>query len=427
MNYRYQTMFLLFVLFALKEILSTQTTLLSNKHDISSSLPNWIATIFQKADAKDINDALVNAFASAEYHRVRLLEYNITRELEPFQSKIIFYDVNFYTHAIDARKTYPYTLKTWKLSDNKICLTTEKMRITLEGEVRPKKDQFYAFFFTTLHFKNFVLEAIPASNDPYNVKFSFNVSYDRYYVRHHETFEEINWPKRYLTYTQRNELTTTITPILPQLLREHIDRNPKFSETIDQIVKIVDQPSENISAYPNLQSYRNQYYYQYQIPKIPFFSFCLKNLVIEGLLNLESLKVDTDAESSIFTHTLLMKNIRGNMILDYGSKKQKPLELNYVIDYLSISIKKDSGLVHVTARSYSVNRTATSSPLSYRQSANIIQKIECAAADVLVPSKLAWKTCDIESDIGEIEITNDSDWKSIERKYSDWIPFNKAY
>ncbi|XP_065208594.1 uncharacterized protein LOC135837296 [Planococcus citri] len=415
----YRTKFSFFVLFILKEILSTQSTNPSTEYDITSSLPDWIAKILETDQALNVNDAVKAAFASAEHHRVQVLEYNITHAVEPFQSKVVFYDTNFYTHPVDAAETLPFTLHSWKSSGNTICLSTPKFRITLEGEIRAERDQFYASYFTTLHFEKFVLNAIRVTNDPNDVQFSYMLSFENYYVYHHGSSVDIKWPQGDLTEDQKTELNNAIKPMMPLLLGEHMIRNPRFSETFDRISKTFNQPSEIISAHPNFLNHREQYYYL--VPEIPFYGFTLNNVVIQGVLNIDSF--DMNKESPIFTHTLLMKNIQGSMTLNYGSEHRAPLGLKYAIDYLSISTKEGTDIVHVEAKSYSVNRTSGAA-LSYRQSANIIQKIESAVVASLLPAKRAWKTYDMEPEIGQIQVTNASDWKQIEKTYSNWIPFN---
>lgn len=151
------------------------------------------------------------AFTSAEKHRVNAFEYNLNHTVDIFESKIIFYDINFYTHYVDEDETKTFSLVMRKLTDGKIIVRIQRydtfiatdwyliiistfllqttstpfLRITLEGELRKEEDQSYASFFTTLHFDNFVLNAIRTSNDPDDVKFSFDISYDNYHSFHH--------------------------------------------------------------------------------------------------------------------------------------------------------------------------------------------------------------------------------------------------
>ncbi|XP_065204143.1 uncharacterized protein LOC135834239 [Planococcus citri] len=419
----YQTKLPFFILLVLKGILSAQLSLPSFKYDISTSLADWISKIFKSRENLNINSAMKNALASA--YIIGEWEYNITEKMNlvaPFQSQIILYDTNFYTHPKDTEETKPFTLKSWRSSDNKIRLSSKKFRITVEGEIRAEKNRCHAGYFTTLHFEDFVLDAIPVSDTLYGVEFSTEFSYNKYYVWNHGSEAHIKWTKNDdYRDDHRKKLTKMIIPILPSILREYMNGNPKFSEAFDQITKIYNYLPGTVSARPNFSDHRHQYYYF--IPLIHIYGFCLRNVTIQGLLNIEVTDVDT--ESYFFTDTILMRNVTGNMILDYGSEEMAPLGLNFLIDYLSISIKNGTDFVHVEARSYCVNRT-NGDPLTHRQSASIIRRIECALAPALMPSKRAWKTCHMESDIGHIEITNATDWETIVRKYQDWIPFNQV-
>ncbi|XP_065208595.1 uncharacterized protein LOC135837297 [Planococcus citri] len=402
---------LLIILLVLKELPSTQTASPSLTYDISKSLPNWIDRIFENVKDSNIDRALKNAFVSAKgYSIAGELKYNITDKRNSavlLRSINIHYELDLYINPSDTAGNKPFILRTWRSSDKKIRISTERLMIVSKGGISEHEDTSHASYFAELQFQNFVLDATRVSHDPNDVKFSFEFSYNNSCVCNHEPRDDIDMIKK-----------TKL--MIPLALHEHMNSNPKFSEAIHQIVKIYYGPEEIISADPNFSDHRQQYYYF--IPLIFFYGFGLRNVIIQGLLNIESL--DVDKESSFFTQTLLMRNITGHMVLDYGSDEMAPLELNFLIDYFSISIQNANDLVHVEARSYSVNRTTNDDPLTYRQSANIIRKIECALAAGLMPSKRAWKTCHMESDIGQIEITNATDWDMIVKKYSDWIPFN---
>ncbi|XP_065208593.1 uncharacterized protein LOC135837295 [Planococcus citri] len=417
MNYQNKLTFL--ILLVLKVILSTQNDLPPRKYDIIPSLGNWITNIIETVDS-----SIKDAYASVVRHKILELEYNITQNVNlPFQSKIIFYDITFYVHKTDAAESTPLKLSKNKLSDNQIRLSTPHFRITLEGELRTVKNQSYTSYFTTLHFQDFVLDVTPKPDDPSGSKFSFEFSYKSYRTVHHVTQEEITWPKGDLTENQKTELTRLIKPILPLLLREHMNRNPELSKAFDHIIKIYTIASNIISTQMDFFEHHQQYYYL--IPQIHFYGFYLRDIVVQGVLNIDSLNIEANGDLSwspvSYTQTLLMKNIVGNITLDYCSENHSPLKLKYQINYLAITTKKGSDLVQVEARGYNISRT-TGAPLTTRQSANIICKIECAIAAALMTSKKAQKSCDI---VGQIDITNSSDWKMIERKYSQWIPFNE--
>ncbi|XP_065204148.1 uncharacterized protein LOC135834243 [Planococcus citri] len=428
MNHHTKSLSFFILLFVIKDISPAQIALPSFKYDISSSLPDLIIKIFENAEDSNIDTTVITAFDNGR-NGIEL-EYNITEAANPtsLQSKIIFYDTRFRVLPIYSwhkREGPPFTLEAWKLSDSKIRLSTKRVGIELRGQIRAKRDQYYASYWTNLHFEDFVLDAIRVSKDPNDVKFSFKLTYKSCDFKDDDgrgVDRDIGWPRGELTIKERRPLINYMKRIIPKVLNEYMNRNPQFSQAFYQITKIYDQPFETVSANRNLKNDRHLYYYL--IPQTRFYQFYLRNIIIQGLLNFDSLDVERNSFYYEYTRTLLMKNIRGNMTLDYLSEIQKPLDLNFVIDYLSISIKNGTDFMHVEARSYSINRT-TGAALTHRQSASIIQKIECALATELMPSKRAWKTCDIKPDIDRIEITNATDWEIIEKKYKEWIPFNQ--
>lgn len=170
-----------------------------------------------------------------------------------------------------------------------------------------------------------------------------------------------------------------MVPALSKLLRENYKTNQEFPKSLRTLFKAYSGSKKTLlSTHPDFFTNDNKYYYL--IPKISFFCFNLKNVFIRGLWHLEWLKINTGL--SIFTHSLMIRNVQGSVVLDFGTTQEKPVELQFKIDYFSISI--DGKSVNVDARCYSVNKTNT--PLSYRQSALIMQRIELAVASSVLPT-----------------------------------------
>ncbi|XP_065208648.1 uncharacterized protein LOC135837340 [Planococcus citri] len=117
----------------------------------------------------------------------------------------------------------------------------------------------------------------------------------------------------------------------------------------------------------------------------------------------------------------MIRNVHGDLILDFGAAQEKPVELKFKIDYFSVSTDRKS--VNVEARYSSVNKTST--PLSSRQSALIIHSIESATANSLFPALQLRRTFNIDTPPGEIKITDKTDWESIKQSFCEWIPFNE--
>lgn len=180
---------------------------------------------------------------------------------------------------------------------------------------------------------------------------------------------------------KKKELNLILLEALPVLLIEHLDRHQLF----DTIYKCYSRSKNQIiSTYPDFVHNEQKFYYL--IPRISFYCFYFKLMVIKGLPNFQLIQVRMTL--SPFPHVLLIKNVEGRMDLDYGTRDEKPLELTFKIDFLTLSINKEKKSVNVNARYYQVN--GTSGPLNYRQSSVIMNRIESAIASSIMSSMKGW-------------------------------------
>ncbi|KAL6961626.1 hypothetical protein U1Q18_051892 [Sarracenia purpurea var. burkii] len=112
---------------------------------------------------------------------------------------------------------------------------------------------------------------------------------------------------------------------------------------------------------------------------------------------------------------MVVKHLQGSLILDYGSQGRdspKPMELSFKIDYLTISTRHKVNCAHVEAKYYGFSNAR--GPLTYRQSAFLMQSIESAIVSAVMPSKEAQiNSCD----------KSEPKWETIKEVYKDYVPF----
>lgn len=167
---------------------------------------------------------------------------------------------------------------------------------------------------------------------------------------------------------------------MPSLLLDYIKNHHQFPLALDE--NFLTQPEKAINlAHPKFSQHRQQHYFF--LPNVIFYWFNLRNVSIGGLWNFYSLNANETLTNS--TNTLLVKNIRGSMTLDYGCEIEKPLELNFIADSIFISADFMTNQSNVEARDYHVIRTAIGTPVTNRQAAVIMQQIEFAIASSLLP------------------------------------------
>ncbi|XP_065208608.1 uncharacterized protein LOC135837312 [Planococcus citri] len=407
------TKVLFFILLQLKGIYSTQEVHLEN--DITTHLNEWVSKIFAIGGQNGIE--IISKIYEHELNEFQCC--NISNQEADINTKRIFQNIVFYApkgHEYDGKKAQRIN---WTFSENKISLFFEGLNLHTKMLIRSGSGNVEKSLNVSVFaaFKNFTLTAVKSytkDNDS-NITYDINCTKVDY------------WGKNFWylggnsTAEGEKQLDLEIKPILPIILQESLKYNQKFTQKLDDVFQVHEKPRrEIISAQPDFLNNSQKYYYL--VPEIPFFCFVLKRIVIHGLWNFESYKVH--GISGIFTHTLVVRNIRGSMTLDYRSEKEPDLELNFQMNCFVVSKKDDTGCVYGRAKYYTITRTNTNVPLDSVQSEVVMNELESAVASALLSSKRVGKTFDVEMPLEKIEISNSSDWKTIKESYKGWIPFN---
>ncbi|XP_065208607.1 uncharacterized protein LOC135837311 [Planococcus citri] len=401
---------LFFILLQLTGVYSTHKVSLEN--DITSHIDNWVTSIFTFG-GKNGAEAVSKIYGS----ELNEFEYNIGNQENNSHAKYIFQNIRFRAPYGTEGAVVVQQIN-WKLSESKISTFFDQLRFLIDVEVKTgignyeKKISMYA------RFKNLTLTALGSytKDDYLKITHDFTCNAVEYWT-------ESDYLQGNLTYEDKKQIHREIKPILPTILRKSLNTSQKSIQKIDDLFQEYEKPrQEIISVHPDFMSNPLKYYYL--IPKIPFFCFILKRIVIHGLSNFESYQAQTSFR--LFTHTLLIRNIQGSMTLDYRSEKEKSLKLNFQIDCFILSKKDGSDCIYAQAKYYTITRRKTNTTLSGRQSGVIINRLESVLASRLLglPSKKIEQICDVEMPVEKIEISNCSDWKTIKESYKEWIPFN---
>ncbi|XP_065208646.1 uncharacterized protein LOC135837338 [Planococcus citri] len=406
MNTRFKTF--LFVLLVIKAIISTRAQApLSYDNDVTKHLDGWVGKLLKTG-----TDTFKKLFSKISTLTLKDFNFDISKEIYPLGNRFQFRDVYMNVSEFKAPQLH------WKFSESKMSVYVKEFTVRVFGSILRPSSMPYTGFETHLDLENVSFTLAITPEDKTSISFTQDKSWLWYNG-------ERNWEVRFHTSddndspeNRRRELEEELLPAATALLRENFNQNEQFSKNIRTIFGVYSESREKLLQ-THSDFFTNQEKYYYLIPKIPFFCFNLKNILIKGLTNLEWIKINTGL--SIFTHTLMIRNVHGDLILDFGATQEKPVELKFKIDYFSVSTDRKS--VNVDARCFSVNKTST--PLSYRQSALIIQRIESAIADSLFPTLQLRRTYDIDTPLEEIKITDKTDWKSIKQSFREWIPFNE--
>ncbi|XP_065208600.1 uncharacterized protein LOC135837303 [Planococcus citri] len=420
MHSHYITKILLFSLSVLQGIFSSQAIYLEN--DITKLLDKWITSVFTVDSEK-----ACDLFSTVSYYKVKEFEHELDHNVSHFDKKFFFQDVNFTMVRMtedmvdsDFSGEWEPPQIHWKFSENKLTVFFEELMLHTQGTLGAKKNEPYADFNTYLGVFNATLVAV-ASPNPENTDY-LKIAYDFSYPES-VTFlngdEDVQWFN--VTTPPHEDLNKEIEPVLPLMISKNIQNNYEFSYALGEIFEAyTDTKKEIIYEHPDFV--KNSGLFHYLIPKIPFYEFTLKRVVIFGLSNLESFKVHST--SGVFTHTLLVKNVEGSVTLDYGTDEESPLKMIFQIDCLFISKRDDTSCAYVNAQYYHIARAKTNVLLTNRQSEAIIHGLERGIASSVLPSMEVGKVCDLETPLDEIDITNATDWKSVKESYRGWIPFN---
>ncbi|XP_065208598.1 uncharacterized protein LOC135837301 [Planococcus citri] len=420
MYYHRKVWILFFILLQRKKgVFSTQE--ISSENDITKHLNESITNIL----AIGVENA-TEIISTVKDHKLMEFEYNISKPVDQFQTKLFFQNITMVTYInSEPREWIPPQIHL-EFLENKISLFYEDLRFTLDATIGTVKGEDSSIIRAYPGFRNFTLIAVRSNVENDDLKFSYNITYSGF-RDWMSIIPRINWynNSNALTQTDLNKLALEMMPASLEMILENIHNNRNFSRSLEEIFQTYEKPrKEIISKHPDFMNNQQEYYYL--IAEYPFMCFALKDIVIGGLSNFESFKL-IRRTSGIFTHTLLIRDVRGKMTLDYRSENEPDLELNFQIDHLFVSKKDDSGCIFVHAKYYTVTRTETNVSLSGLQSEVIMNGMESAMASALFPSMRAARICDHETSLNNIKISNTSDWETIKEIYKGWIPFNDDY
>ncbi|XP_065208579.1 uncharacterized protein LOC135837287 [Planococcus citri] len=217
-----------------------------------------------------------------------------------------------------------------------------------------------------------------------------NISYSKAEMNFNERQETRGsfWHGNSLTDEQKEQLKKSIKSVLPTLVIDTIRNDDQYAETLNK--SIFRWPKKDLeSTVPDFQDSESQYYYL--IREVPFPLFNLKNIVIRGLSNFESLKSDDQLDD--LAHVLTIANVRGSLMVDYkavNKTSSKSSKLDFTADRLVITVSSNKDRVNVEARDYRITRSESDVPLSFDQSAMMVHNIESAIASSLMRFKKVW-------------------------------------
>ncbi|XP_065208605.1 uncharacterized protein LOC135837308 [Planococcus citri] len=434
-----------FILLQLTGIYSTLEVSLEN--DITKHTDNWVTSIFTSGETGP------KQMIELYYNKFNEFEYNISNQENNVSTKYIFQNISIGTffctddssdntddsdnsdntddsdNTDNTDNTVMVQQITWKFSESKISAFLEGFHFYIYGDVKIKtsvsnyeKSSKIAMYPT---FKNFTLTSLASYTKDNDLK-----------ITHDFTCTSVDYWKASLWYggnltadcEYTKQLDREIKQILPTIFRKSLNNSQTYITRFNVVViQAYEQPrQEIISVHPDFLNNSQKYYYL--IPKIPFLCFILKRIVIHGLSNFESFKTRRSLEEDpkIFTHTLLIRNIRGSMTLDYRSELEKALKLNFQINSFNLTKKDRTYCVYGHAKDYTITRANTNVSLSSLQSEVVMNRLQSALASALLrlPSKKSGQFGDLEMALEKIKISNSSDWETIKESYKKWIPFH---
>ncbi|XP_065208642.1 uncharacterized protein LOC135837335 [Planococcus citri] len=415
-------------------------------YDITKSLSSCIANLFCNAEPAEA-EKFINRTENCDGISS---EYEVAHEEEPFHNKLFYRVVN--VSAAKRIIDYERSHVEFKFRDNtrEVAVFSPKILYHIHSEVGAVKDTVYSRFHPVLYFLNLTIIATRRSknfNEPDDVSLNYTYSWSSINFMHK------TWYCEQISIDRKAELEKLFTTAVQSMFYKYVNVN--YKNALDET--FLSQPEKDLnSTHPQFLTNQQQHYYF--IPSIPFYWFNLRNVIIKGLWNFYSLDINKTLSDTI--NTLEVKNVRGSLVLDYGcetgkplevnftSEKnirgslildqgcgtEKPLELNFIIDSFLISIDFLKNESNVEARDYKVIRTGSNIPITDRQAALIMRKVESAVALLIWPSMKTWKTSTQPSNLYEsenivekafAERTEKPDVKSLKILFNRWIPFNE--
>ncbi|XP_065208643.1 uncharacterized protein LOC135837336 [Planococcus citri] len=410
--YFYSTVKILFlILIRVKDIFSTQEICLEN--DITIHLNEMITNI--SAIECKIADEMIYTIPD---YILKEFEYNISNDVQSFQTNFFLQDIKFSTGSVrdEDDKTSQIV---WKFHENKLSVTFKEPCIKLNGVTKVngfQDEKSSTFYLGSQCFGNFTITATRSHIKDEVLNNSYEITYSSL-----EYYYGDSWDKKNLTNEGKEQLKQELRSVLLAALHKNLNNNQNFSREFDKLFHLHEiRRKEIISIHSDFVDSEQSYYYL--IPKIPFLCFILKRIVIYGLSNFESYAVRRTPEN--FKRTLLVRNLRGSMTLDYRTENEPDLELDFQIDCLILSRRQEADCIHAQAKYYTVTRTKTNVTLSSHQSEVMMNRLESAIASALSSSKKVAKFCDLEMPLEKINVSKDSNWSTIKESYKKWIPFN---
>ncbi|XP_065208570.1 uncharacterized protein LOC135837283 isoform X2 [Planococcus citri] len=344
-------------------------------------------------------------------------EYNLSRPIEGFQDRIIFCDVTIQDIWLYKRSKHI----DYDFLNNKIKIELDETDIHFGADVYSARDTYYGSFYAVMEIKHGCLINVAKlpGNDLDKV-FQIDMEFSNSSNITYNIFNE--------SVTRNSDLVKEIESKLPSILLDNMKNNQIFLQSLNNSYGF--HPKRHLLAQRRGYMNREQLY-NYRIPTAPHFCFKLINITIRGMSNFHSLKFHQFPKT--YVHTLLIKDIRGNVILDYGRESEPYLKFNFHADYLSISKDRFTeryGIgLKVGAHWCTVNTAEGNIPVTSIQSEGIVRSIESAIAFSFMPRFNVWKAHEIDDPMEQkcSEISSELDWNKTKELCKKWIPFNEDY
>ncbi|XP_065208321.1 uncharacterized protein LOC135837093 isoform X2 [Planococcus citri] len=337
----------------------------STKYDFTNVLNEAILKLLKSTDLVEKLQSQILLIEDVKRYG-STYEINNTAKLRPFGNTI---DLNYLTTFGSAStrslvNRYPPNTIRWEFSENKMVKYHEYKNLSIIAtklQVNQKDDN----------------------------NISINTSYDC--LKNPEGIKLGKHPK--LSYKQHLKLIYIIGLELPSIMRSFFNKSGIFTALLGKIFNL--NPKQHIiSACPDFSTNEQRYYYL--LPDISSVYVSFKNITIRGLSNFESF-VNNQSWSNRYisydlVYTLHVKNVRGNMTLEAGLEDLQHFQLNFFIGNLYILFVPKKQEFRVEALNYSVveDSPQPSTLISVwlpKYSTSIIQLIESAVIDSLMPSK----------------------------------------
>ncbi|XP_065208583.1 uncharacterized protein LOC135837290 isoform X2 [Planococcus citri] len=385
MNSRSKTFFL--ILFALEAIISTQAQAqFTHEHDVTKYMDEWIARLF-----KFTKEPMKKLFSKISTTTLSAFSFDIGDYISPLGSTFYFRDV--YMNVSEFR----WSQLDWRFSENtsEMLVFVSEFTVRVFGCILKTSDEHYTRFETFLGLENTSFTFAINADEKISQDFRQNKSRILMEARFYDC-NDSSQPDYH-----RTELDAALLPAAVALLRENLNQNPKFAKSLRAIFDR--RKSRLVKTYPDLFTMPDKYYYL--IPKIPFFSFNLKNVIIHGLWNLESIKVNKGNEAKI-----VVKDVHGSLNLDFGTSQETPLELMFKIDHFSLSVQHEKFRIELAIAEALLLVSFKEGIVSWsKNQLSEIQEIELPIKEILNKS------------------SDKSDWQTFKQTLREWIPFNDDY